>query len=77
MEASAAAFDDHNPIQFADVKQWEKLSNSPWRRKFEGCARRSEKEIEIEKRLRTPVSLKFQDAPLGEVMDHLAKTWPA
>ena len=73
VEAASTPMDDRNPIQWGDVKQWEKLSNSPWRRKFEGRARRSEKEIEIEQRLKTPVSLKFQDAPLGEVMDHLAK----
>ncbi len=71
VEASAVGFDDNKPIQFADIREWEKLSKSPFRRKIEGRARRSEKEIEIEKSLRTPVSLKFQDAPLSEVMDHL------
>ncbi len=70
-DESSIPFDDRNPIQFADVREWEKLSKSPFRRKIEGRARRSEKEIEIEKSLRTPVSLKFQDAPLSEVMDHL------
>ena len=71
VEASAVGFDDNKPIQFADIREWEKLSKSPFRRKIDGRARRSEKEIEIEKSLRTPVSLKFQDAPLSEVMDHL------
>jgi general secretion pathway protein D len=70
-DESSIPFDDRKPYQFADVREWDKLSKSPFRRKIEGRARRSEKEIEIEKSLRTPVSLKFQDAPLSEVMDHL------
>ncbi|HEY4312798.1 MAG TPA: hypothetical protein VGN12_25330 [Pirellulales bacterium] len=71
VDEASIGFDDRKPIQFADVRDWEKLSKSPFRKKIEGRARRSEKEIEIEKSLRTPVSLKFQDAPLSEVMDHL------
>ncbi|HVU88390.1 MAG TPA: hypothetical protein VHD36_13805 [Pirellulales bacterium] len=70
-DEAAIPFDDRNPIQFTDARKWDQLSKSPFRRKIEGRARRSEKEIEIEKSLKTPVSLKFQDAPLGEVMDHL------
>ena len=71
VDAAATAFDDRNPIQFASVEKWESLSKSKFRQKVEGRSRRSEKEIEIEKSLKTPVSLKFQDAPLSEVMDHL------
>ena len=33
----------------------------------------SEREIEIEKKLRTPVSLQFTNAPLSQVMSYLAK----
>ena len=36
-------------------------------------AHRTEQEMEIEKKLRTPVSLQFTDAPLSKVMDYLAK----
>ena len=61
VDESSVPFDDRNPIQFADAPQWEQLSKSPFRRKIDGRARRSEKEIEIEKSLKTPVSLKFQD----------------
>ena len=34
---------------------------------------RSEREIEIEKKLRTPVSLQFTNAPLSKVLENLAK----
>ena len=64
---------DKNPMVFSDAKQWNKLTAS--RQKFRGDnkLRRTEQEIEIEKKLRTPVSLQFKDAPLREVMDVLAK----
>jgi general secretion pathway protein D len=35
--------------------------------------RRTERELEIEKRLKTPVLLKYQDTPLSEVMDGLSE----
>ena len=34
---------------------------------------RSEREIEIDKKLRTPVSLQFTNAPLSKVLENLAK----
>ncbi|HEY1603955.1 MAG TPA: hypothetical protein VGG64_30420 [Pirellulales bacterium] len=71
IDAAATPFDDRNPIRFTDVDKWNKLSQSPYRKKLEGRSHRSEKEIEIDKSLKTPVSLKFHDAPLSEVMDHL------
>ncbi|MBI2823352.1 MAG: hypothetical protein HYX69_01530 [Planctomycetia bacterium] len=71
VDEAAEPFDDRKPIRFA--KDWASLSKSPFRQKREGRLRRSEKELEIEQRLKTPVSLKFQDAPLSQVMDYLAK----
>ena len=65
---------DKNPLVFPDAKDWGKLSAS--RQKFAGRRskrQRSEREIEIEKKLRTPVSLQFTNAPLSKVMDYLAK----
>lgn len=64
---------DKNPMVFGDVKDWSKLTKS--RLRFAGDRRRarSEREIEIEKKLRTPVSLQFTNAPLSKVMDYLAK----
>jgi len=70
---SAIPFDDRNPIDFGDPKSWQELT---LRRKsqLEGLEfRRSEKELEIQQKLKTPVSLRFQNAPLSQVLDYLAK----
>ena len=61
-------------IQFAnDGKNWGDFTKG--RMKYAGGRPRpkTESEIEIEKKLRTPVSLQFTAAPLGQVMDYLAK----
>ncbi|MEN6451232.1 MAG: hypothetical protein ABFC96_12135 [Thermoguttaceae bacterium] len=65
--------DDRVPYVHGDAKEWEKLSLR--RQKFakDGHKVRSEREIEIEKKLRTPVSPQFTNAPLSKVMDYLAK----
>ena len=64
---------DKNPLVFPDAKAWNKLSAS--RQKLAGGQKRqrSEREIDIEKKLRTPVSLQFTNAPLSKVLEHLAK----
>ncbi len=61
------------PIEFPDVKTWDRLTKSRSRMKSEGALRRSPKELEIEKRLSTPVALKFQQRPLSEVITYLGK----
>ncbi len=65
--------DDRDPIQFIDQGDWKKLSER--RAQFSGDQERKRHpaELEIEKKLNTPVSLKFTDAPLSEVTEHLGK----
>jgi general secretion pathway protein D len=65
--------DDRNPIQFIDQGDWKKLSER--RAQFSGDQdrKRHPAELEIEKKLNTPVSLKFKDAPLSEVTEHIGK----
>lgn len=63
--------DDYKPISYP--KEWGDYQKSPFRQKKEGKVRRTEKELEIERGLKTPVLLKFQSAPLSEVIDHLEK----
>ncbi len=60
-------------ISFPDAKKWDKLTKSPFRQKREGGVHRSPQEQEIERRLTTPVPLKFQQRPLSEVIDYLGK----
>ncbi|MDH3719751.1 MAG: general secretion pathway protein GspD, partial [Planctomycetota bacterium] len=68
-EVAAVPFDERNPIRFAE--DWEELSLS--RRRFSGDSVRDRHpaELEIERKLTTPVSMKFKDAPLGEVIQYI------
>ena len=74
VETAAIPFaGDQNPMVFPnDGKDWAAFTKR--RSKFGGDRKRqqSEREIEIEKKLRTPVSLQFANAPLSKVMEHLA-----
>ncbi len=72
-KASIPFASDKNPMVFTDARSWSKLTAS--RRKYGGDARprRTEQEIEIEKKLRTPVSLQFTNAPLSKVTEYLGK----
>jgi general secretion pathway protein D len=74
VDESDIPFDDRNPITFpSNATEWKAFSQ---RRQKYAAGRprpRSERELDIEKKLRTPVSLQFTNAPLGEVMGYLAK----
>ncbi|MCE9546448.1 MAG: hypothetical protein K8T25_13155 [Planctomycetia bacterium] len=72
-QAAIADVGDRNPEQFIAKADWDQLTNR--RRKWgkDPDRKRSAKEIEIEQKLRTPVSLAFKDAPLIEVIDYLKK----
>src|SRR5690606_15155337 len=71
-EESMIPFDDRDPYRFGDAKKWEQLTQTREQRLAASQNRRSEREIEIERQLKTPVSLKFRDRPLSEVLNHLA-----
>jgi general secretion pathway protein D len=71
--AAGIPIDDRNPITFPDAKAWETMTKNRASLLAERRARRSDKELEIEQRLRTPVSLKFKNAPLQEVITRLAQ----
>ncbi len=64
---------DKNPLVFPDAKTWETLSKTRQRLAVDQRRQQSERDIEIQKRLRTPVSLQFTNAPLSQVLDYLAK----
>lgn len=73
VEEAAIPFDDGNPYTFGDVRKWKDLTYNRSQLKAQGRSRRSERELDIERKLSTPVSLQFQNKPLGEVLDTLAK----
>ncbi len=64
---------DRNPLVFPDAKEWAQLTKT--RSKYLADRRRgmSERELEIEQKLKTPVTLDFKNAPLSTVMEYLAK----
>jgi general secretion pathway protein D len=61
---------DGEELRFA--KNWPDIVNDRKGSK-ELVERRSERELEIERRLRTPVLLRYQDTPLTEVVDGLSE----
>lgn len=72
-EESAIPQDDRIPIVFPDAKTWGDLTERRRRTQPGERVRRSEAELKIEQKLRTPVLLQYENAPLGQVMEHLAK----
>jgi len=74
VERAAVPFgDDNEPYHMPDAKKWEDLTKSRSKRLAESKSRRSERDLEIERKLKTPVSLKFRNRPLLEVLEQLAK----
>jgi general secretion pathway protein D len=69
VDKSSTAFDDSQPRVFPS--NWESLRQRRGAPRMD--RRRSPKEIEIEQKLKTPVSLRFDKAPLHEVMDYLSR----
>ncbi|MBS0211419.1 MAG: hypothetical protein JSS27_20960 [Planctomycetes bacterium] len=72
IQESGIPFDDRQPMQFRDAKEWKQLSETRGAWLARQSKRKTEREIEIEQRLRTPVSMQFKDTPLQEVMRHLS-----
>ncbi len=70
VDEASIAFDDRNPIQFSH--NWKELTDRR-SKLLKSINRRNEKEVEIEQKLRTPVSLRFNETPLAEVMEYLAR----
>lgn len=54
-----------------DAKIWDNLAKKRLGSR-ERTERRTQRELEIERRLKTPVMLKYQDTPLSQVMDGLS-----
>jgi general secretion pathway protein D len=73
VEESLIPSDDREPYQMPDVKKWEELTKTRSKQLAEQRSRRTERELEIERKLKTPVSCKFRDRPLSEVLEQLGK----
>ncbi len=73
VDKAAIPFDDNNPYIFPDAKEWDDLTKRRGELVAQQRRHRSEREIEIEQKLKTPVSLQFEQAPLSRVLESLAK----
>lgn len=71
VDASSIPIDDNNPYQLPDAKFWKQLTER--RKKPSEGVRRTPKEIEIERKLQTDVTVKFENAPLGSVINYLGQ----
>ncbi|HVA51247.1 MAG TPA: hypothetical protein VNH11_33205 [Pirellulales bacterium] len=73
VEESAIPFDDNKPYVHGDAKTWQKLTETRREQLRQLANRKTERDLEIEKKLRTPVWLKYKDAPLAQVIEDLGK----
>ncbi|MFC1596933.1 hypothetical protein ACFL5Q_03200 [Planctomycetota bacterium] len=73
VEEAAVPINDMIPYTHGDVREWDALTRRRLDQLSERGRRRSERELEIEQRLKTPVMLEFENAPLSQVMDTLAQ----
>ncbi|HUT88099.1 MAG TPA: hypothetical protein VMY37_01260 [Thermoguttaceae bacterium] len=73
VELAAIPRNDMEPYVFGDAREWEALSLRRQAWTAEHGRRRTEGELEIEQKLKTPVLLEFDSAPLSQVMDYLAR----
>lgn len=72
VDRASIPFDDSNPYLMPDAASWADLTKR--RSKLTEAGRqRSQAELEIEEKLKTPVMLMFDEAPLARVLDYLAK----
>ncbi len=71
VDKSSIPFDDMIPIVFPE--KWGDLTKSRREIARRNGPRRSERELEIQQKLQTPVSLQFKDTPLSTVLETLEK----
>lgn len=73
VDRSGVPFDDRNPYIFPDAKEWSRLSTSRAKFKQDSARKLTEREMEIQKKLKTPVLVQFDNQPLGKVIETLGK----
>jgi general secretion pathway protein D len=73
VEESLIPLDDREPFQMPDAKKWSDLTKTRSKQLAEQRSRRTQRELEIERSLKTPVSCKFRNRPLSEVVEQLGK----
>lgn len=72
VEWSAVPFDDRNPIRFPNVKDWEDIKSRRNGKYGTDSRIRTPEEQRIESSLTRQISLHFENAPLKQVIEHIA-----
>jgi len=72
-EESAIPFDDRNPIEFPDTREWTEMRDRRGRLNQDRRHRHTESELAIKKALQTQVDVNFTNKPLGVVIHTLAQ----
>lgn len=71
VEDSDIPFAGKDPMIFP--KNWKEISGRPGRRHTGDKQRKSERELEIEQKLNTPVAFEFKNEPLGKVIERIGQ----
>jgi len=73
VDSASVPFDDSRPLQFGDIKEWQKFSETRNARLQKERQLLTRAELEIQKSLGNKVDVKFNERPLAEVMDMLSE----
>ena len=73
VDNSSIPFNDRQPQQFGDSREWQEISHRRGARLEQQRQRMSKAELEIQKSLSNKVDVKFNERPLAEVMDMLSE----
>ncbi len=69
VEESSEPYDDRVPMNFNGARRWQELSDRRMRLFGEENAQMTPEELEIRRKLKERVNVKFSEAPLAEVLD--------
>jgi len=73
VDVASIPFDTSRTMEFPPFTEWQQITERSRRLLERRGGQRTEQDIQIEQKLRTPVSLDFQDEPLSSVLGYLAQ----
>ena len=73
VDVAAIPFDDRDLVKFPDPKEWKEKSGLRAKYAKDRGRKLTPAEMEIYQKLKTPISVQFENAPLAQVIDQLGK----
>jgi len=73
VDVASVPFDTSRTMEFPPFTEWQQITERSRRLLEQRRGQRTEQDIQIEQKLRTPVSLDFKNEPLSSVLDYLAQ----